>query len=154
MTTSMTSAQFAWRQFSLHHIQCERADDERLDHLAEKNDDDYDMQIPVTTSRTTSPNSKKRVRNNNNNNNNNKVTVATADIITADIISPAAPADEHEQVKKAKTRSERRAEEPEEPEQVQEPVPRKERRSDYWVHRDDLRRGNARTMKTQFQFQE
>jgi len=137
----MTSAQFAWRQFSLHHIQCERADDERLDHLAEKNDD-YDMQIPVTTSRTTSPNSKKRVRNNNN----NKITAATADII-----SPAAPADEHEQVKKAKTRSERRAEEPEEPEQVQEPVPRKERRSEYWIHRDDLRRGNARTMKTQFQ---
>jgi hypothetical protein len=145
----MTCAQFAWRQFSLHHIRRESGDDERLDHLAEKNDDNeesYDMPVPFTTSktsRTTSPNSKKRVRNNNNNN--NKVTVATADII-----SPAAPS---AVVKKAKTRSERRAEEPEEPEQVQEPVPRKERRSDYWVHRDDLRRGNARTMKNQFQFQ-
>ena len=147
MTTSMTSAQFAWRQFSLHHIQCERADDERLDHLAEKNDD-YDMQIPVTTSRTTSPNSKKRVQRSKHTA--TKHTAITGDII-GDIISPAAPADEHEQVKKAKTRSERRAEEPEEPEQVQEPVPRKERRSEYWIHRDDLRRGNARTMKTQFQ---
>ena len=150
----MTSAQFAWRQFSLHHIQCERADDERLDHLAEKNDD-YDMQIPVTTSRTTSPNSKKRVQRSKQTATKHTATIGdiTGDI-TGDIISPAAPADEHEQVKKAKTRSERRAEEPEEPEQVQEPVPRKERRSDYWVHRDDLRRDNARTMKTQFQFQE
>ena len=146
----MTSAQFAWRQFSLHHIQCERGAGahERLDHLAEKNDD-YDMPVPFTTSRTTSPNSKKRVQRSK-----HTATKHTAIIgeIIGEIISPAAPA---AVVKNAKTRSERRAEEPEEPEQAQEPVPpRKERRSDYWVHRDDLRRDNARTMKTQFQFQE
>jgi hypothetical protein len=144
----MTSAQFAWSQFSLHHIRRESGDDERLD--AEKTDDNeesYDMPVPFTTSktsRTTSPNSKNRVQRSKH----------TATKHSA-IISPAAPAVGHEPVKKAKTRSERRAEEPEEPEQAQEPVPpRKERRSDYWIQRDDLRRGNARTMKTQFQFQE
>jgi len=142
MTTSMTSAQFAWRQFSLHHIRRESGDDERLDHLDAKNDD-YDMQVTSRTSRTsrtTSPtNSKPRVQRSN----------------QSAIISPAAPAVGHEQVKKAKTRSERRAEEPEEPEQAQKPVPpRKERRSDYLIQRHDLRRDNARTMKTEFQFQE
>lgn len=153
----MTSAQFAWSQFSLHHIRRESGDDERLD--AEKTDDNeesYDMPVPTTskTSRTTSPNSKKRVQRSKHTAKHTAITKHTATKHSA-IISPAAPAVGHEQVKKAKTRSERRAEEPEEPEQAQNPVPpRKERRSDYWIQRDDLRRGNARTMKTQFQFQE
>jgi hypothetical protein len=60
----------------------------------------------------------------------------------------------HELVQKPKTRAERRAIEPE---QVEAAAPAKvlpakrERRSDYWVQRDDERRNAARTFKTQTQ---
>ena len=147
--TTMTTAQFAWNQFSLNHIQRESGVDERLDkYLAEKIDDNeegFDMPGPVTS--TTSTKSKKRVQWSP-----TKHKLAAATAATTATISPVAPAEGFEQVKKAKTRAERRAEEPEveEPE-VEEPVARKDRRSDYWVQRDNLRRDNARTMKNQFQ---
>ena len=60
----------------------------------------------------------------------------------------------HELVQKPKTRAERRAIEPEQVEAPAEVRPAKrERRSDYWVQRDDERRNAARTFKTQTQSQ-
>lgn len=154
MTTTMTSAQFAWKQFSATHIQ--RESEGGAHELADDREERFDAPVPITASRnsktsTTSTTSTKSKRiqfsttghliDTNNRNNLMAATAAT--------ISPAAG---FEQVKKAKTRSERRAEEPEVEPEAEEPVARsKERRSDYWVRRDDLRRDNARTMKNQFQ---
>jgi hypothetical protein len=59
-----------------------------------------------------------------------------------------------ELVQKPKTRAERRAIEPEQVEAPAEVLPpKRERRSDYWVQRDDERRNAARTFKTQTQSQ-
>jgi hypothetical protein len=152
--TTMTSAQFAWKQFTAAHIQREGGAHE----LADDREDRFDAPVPVTASKnsktsTTSTTStkSKRIQFSTtghliDTNNRNKLTAATA--ATTATISPAAG---FEQVKKAKTRSERRAEEPEVEPEAEEPVARKERRTDYWVQRDDLRRDNARTMKVQFQ---
>ena len=153
--TTMTSSQLAWKQFTTAHIQREGGAHE----LADDREDRFDAPVPVTasktsktsTSKTTTSTKSKRIQFSTtghliDNNNRNKLTAATA--ATTATISPAAG---FEQVKKAKTRSERRAEEPEVEPEAEEPVARKERRSDYWVQRDDLRRDNARTMKVQFQ---
>lgn len=161
MTTTMTPAQFAWKQFSAAHIQRECGEAHEHRDLPDNREEGLDMPIPITasknsrtsTSKTTTSTKSKRIQFSTtghliDNNNRNKLTAATAATTVA--ISPAAG---FEQVKKAKTRADRRAEEPEvdsEPE-AEEPVARKERRSDYWVRRDDLRRDNARTMKNQFQ---
>jgi hypothetical protein len=55
----------------------------------------------------------------------------------------------HEEIKKPKTRAEKRAAVEEEPtEQIEPAAPtHKERRSDYWVQRDDLRMKQARGFK-------
>lgn len=51
--------------------------------------------------------------------------------------------------KKAKTRAERRAIDPESDHEDNFETPKKkERRTDYWVHQDDLRMKRARTLKT------
>ena len=163
--TTMTSAQLAWKQFTAAHIQREGGEAREHRDLPDNREEGFDVPAPTTasknsrtsTSKTTTSTKSKRIQfsttghliNTNNRNNLTAATTAT--------ISPAAPAAGFEQVKKAKTRSERRAEEPEvdsDPE-AEEPVARKERRSDYWVQRDDLRRNDARMMKVQFQeFQE
>ena len=156
----MTSDQLAWKQFTAAHIQREGGAHEHRD-LPDNREEGFDMPAPsknskTSTTSTTSTKSKRiqfsttgHLINTNNRNNLTAATTAT--------ISPAAPTTGFEQVKKAKTRADRRAEEPEvdsEPE-AEEPVARKERRSDYWVQRDDLRRNDARMMKVQFQeFQE
>jgi hypothetical protein len=160
----MTSAQLAWNQFTAAHIQREGGAHEHRD-LPDDREESFDMPVPITasknsmtsTSKTTTSTKSKRIQFSTtghliNTNNRNNLTAATAATI-----SPAAPAAGFEQVKKAKTRADRRAEEPEvdsDPE-AEEPVARKERRSDYWIQRDDLRRNDARMMKVQFQeFQE
>ena len=151
MTTTMTSAQFAWKQFSANHIQREGGAHEHRD-LADDREERFDMPVPITASRnsktsTTSTKSKRiqfsttgHLIDTNNRNNLMAATAATT--------SPAAG---FEQVKKAKTRSDRRAEEPEVEPEAEEPIARKERRTDYWVQRHELLRNNARTMKGQFQ---
>ncbi len=161
--TTMTSAQL-WKQFTAAHIQREGGEAHERRDLPDDREESFDMPVPITaskasktsTSKTTTSTKSKRIQfsttghliNTNNRNNLTAATTAT--------VSPAAPAAGFEQVKKAKTRAERRAEEPVvEPEEAEEPVAPKERRSDYWVQRDDLRRNNARMMKVQFQeFQE
>jgi hypothetical protein len=159
MTTTMTTAQFAWKQFSAAHIQREGGADEHRD-LADDREDRFDAPVPpitaskasskTSTTSTTSTKSKRIQFSTTGHlidtNNRNKLATATA--ATTATISPAAG---FEQVKKAKTRSERRAEEPEVEPEAEEPVARKERRSDYWVQRHELLRDNARTMKNQFQ---
>ena len=155
--TTMTSAQFAWKQFTANHIQ--REGDGGAHELADDREDRFDAPVPITASKASSKTSttsttstkSKRIQFSTtghliNTNNRNNLTAATT--VT---VSPAAPAAGFELVKKAKTRAERRAEEPEVEPEAEEPVARKERRSDYWVQRDDLRRDNARTMKGQFQ---
>jgi hypothetical protein len=155
MTTTMTSAQFAWKQFSAIHIQREGRAHE---HLADDREECFDMPVPITASKAstskTSPTTSrksKRVQFSTTGHliDTNKRTAATA--ATTATISLVAPAAGFEQVKKAKTRSERRAEDPEVEPEAEEPIARKERRSDYWVQRDNLRRDNARMMKNQFQ---
>jgi hypothetical protein len=156
--TTMTSAQFAWKQFTATHIQREVGAHEHRD-LADDREDRFDTPVPpitaskaskTSTTSTTSTKSKRIQFSTTGHlidtNNRNKLTAATAATTVA--ISPAAG---FEQVKKAKTRSERRAEEPEVEPEAEEPVARKERRSDYWVQRHELLRDNARTMKNQFQ---
>ena len=163
--TTMTSAQLAWKQFTAAHIQREGGEAHEHRDLPDNREEGIDMPVPITaskasktsTSKTTTSTKSKRIQFSTtghliNTNNRNNLTAATAATI-----SPAAPAAGFEQVKKAKTRADRRAEEPEvdsDPE-AEEPVARKERRSDYWIQRDDLRRNDARMMKVQFQeFQE
>lgn len=172
--TTTTSAQL-WKQFTAAHIQCEGGEaHERRDihehsdirehrDLPDNREEGLDVPVPITaskasktsTSKTTTSTKSKRIQFSTTGHliDTNKRTAATA--ATAVAISPAAPAAGFEQVKKTKTRAERRAEEPEVEPEAEEPVARKERRSDYWVQRDDLRRNNARMMKVQFQeFQE
>jgi hypothetical protein len=159
----MTSAQLAWKQFTAAHIQREGGEAHEHRDLPDNREEGIDLPAPsknsrtsTSTSKTTTSTKSKRIQFSTTGHliNTNNRTAATA--ATAVAISPAAPAAGFEQVKKAKTRAERRAEEPEvEPEETEEPVAPKERRSDYWVQRDDLRRNNARMMKVQFQeFQE
>ena len=161
--TTMTSAQLAWKQFTAAHIQREGGEAHEHRDLPDNREEGIDMPVPITaskasktsTSKTTTSTKSKRIQFSTtghliNTNNRNNLTAATAVAI-----SPAAPAAGFEQVKKAKTRADRRAEEPDVEPEAKEPVAPKERRSDYWVQRDDLRRNNARTMKVQFQeFQE
>ena len=159
--TTMTSAQLAWKQFTAAHIQRECGEAHEHRDLPDDREEGFDMPVPITTSKnstsTSTPSTKsKRIQFSTTGHiiDTNKRTAAATAATTA-TISPAAPAAGFEQVKKAKTRSERRAEEPEVKPEAEEPVARKERRSDYWVQRDDLRRDNARMMKVQFQeFQE
>lgn len=158
----MTSAQFAWKQFTAAHIQREGGEAREHRDFPDNREEGLDVPVSITasknsrtsTSKTTTSTKSKRIQFSTtghliNTNNRNSLTAATA----ATISPAAAPAAGFEQVKKAKTRADRRAEEPEVDLEVEaeEPVARKERRSDYWVQRDDLRRDNARMMKVQFQ---
>ena len=75
------------------------------------------------------------------------ISAPTTNTVNVADVKPA-----HECVQKPKTRAERRAVEPEQVEAPAEVLPAKrERRSDYWVQRDDERRNAARTFKTQTQ---
>lgn len=149
--TTMTSDQFAWRQFSMTFATRETREtntvhDERLD---TERFDNFDCNVETSTT------AKKRVQwspkqtsiNLKRSNSNHSVDTAATPATTT-----TASETDFKQIKKAKTRAERRVEEPEIVESdVKEPVARKERRTEYWVRRDDLRRNSARTMKEQFQ---
>lgn len=156
--TTMTSSQLAWKQFTASHIQREDGADERRD-LADDREDRFDAPVPVpvtasksskTSTTSTISTKSKRIQFSTTGYliNNNRSNLTAAIVATTVAISPVAG---FEQVKKAKTRSERRAEEPEVKPEPEKHVARKERRSDYWIHRDDLRRNNTRILKTQFQ---
>lgn len=160
--TTMTPNQLAWIQFSASHIQreCGADEHERLD-PADDHEESFDASAPVAASKastsktSTSSTKSKRIQLSTTGhliNSRNKLTAATA--ATTATVSPAAPAAGFEKVEKAKTRSDRRAEEPDVEPEAGKPAARKERRSEYWVQRDDLRRDNARMMKNRFQEEE
>lgn len=154
MTTTMTSAQFAWRQFSTNHFHRERDE-----YLAEERSaaDNHEELFDVPTTPTHGPSTSKTTHK-------SKQHAATLKrssggvqkaVITAIIETIQQPATCHEVVNKAKTRAARRKIEPEQIETPAEVLPAKrERRSDYWVHRADERRSAARTFKTQAQAQD
>lgn len=167
MTTTMTPAQFDWRQFS------EKIQRETGNHQAEKNTaattttyndrypiigdyDDDDQEEPafnkVSANRTTTSNAERR---HHQRHSPQRSTTKQHPAIpaTADAAADVKPA--HECVQKPKTRAERRAidapltETDVLPETTK--ATKRERRSDYWVQRDDERRNAARTFKTQTQ---
>ena len=80
--------------------------------------------------------------------------IPTTHVIPAPIAA-VKPEAQYEQIQKPKTRAERRAVEPEEVETPADeaivPPAKKERRSDYWVQRDDARRNATRDFKVQTQ---
>lgn len=141
MTTTMTSAQFAWKQFSTSHIQRENGADERLD---EYDDDNFDMEAKAVPSRASATTSKTT-----------RQTQSKPRKIPSIVVGEANTVHQtatHEVVQKSKTRAARREIEPDEEETTTDVRPAKrERRSDYWVQQHDERRSAARTFKTQQQ---
>ena len=164
MATTMTPAQFDWRQFS------EKIQRETGNHQAENTaatttyndrapiigDYDDDQEEPAfnkaSANRTTTSNAERR---HHQRHSPQRSTTKQHPAIpaTADAAADVKPA--HECVQKPKTRAERRAidapltETDVLPETTK--ATKRERRSDYWVQRDDERRNAARTFKTQTQ---
>jgi hypothetical protein len=145
MTTQERRAQIAWQQFS-HQL---RTADDRptLDYYyriqREEYDESFDFPAPDprhihTTENTRTSSTKKQIQTKQ----------------KMEEIQPNTASSTHPQVKKARTRSQRRAiEEITEQEPEIQASKHKERRSSYWVERDDKRRSEARTFKVQFQNQ-
>jgi hypothetical protein len=157
----MTSSQFDWRQFSVEHIQRETGQQE-ADNTAATTTytvdpiiGDYDVQEPAfnkcSANRTTTSNAERRHHQRHSPLRSTKQAIPT----TAAAAAAAADVKEaYEQVQKPKTRAERRATDEllvAETDTEALPATKKERRSDYWVQRDDERRNAARMFKTQTQ---
>jgi hypothetical protein len=157
----MTPAQFDWRQFSMEHIQRETGNDDdatttmtynKLDH---PNIGDYDDQEEpafnkASANRTTTSNAERRHQQRHSPLRSIKPPAIPAIDTDADV------KEAHECVQKPKTRAERRAidaplTETDVPPETTKAATKRERRSDYWVQRDDERRNAARTFKTQSQ---
>jgi hypothetical protein len=158
MATTMTDSQFYWRQFSTQHIQRETGNHLADNTVATTYDEsdliigDYDDQEPTfnkaAVNRTTTSNAERRHQQRHSPLRSIKLAIPATDA-DADV------KDAHECVEKPKTRAARRAIEPEQNETPAEETnvrpAKRERRSDYWVQRDDERRNAARTFKTQTQ---
>lgn len=151
--TTLTSSQIDWKRFSLNHIQRESGGgDERNDY------DEYGLDMQVTspthahaTSRTIHRQSKQHGHHAPKSGEHKPKPSTSALTIE---ISPKEQT--HEQVNKSKTRAARRAieETPVEELSTDEnavPPEKKEKRSDYWVQRDEERRSAARTFKIKHQ---
>jgi hypothetical protein len=135
--------QIGWQQFSLRHRNIESTHDDSLDETRDKHDDTLEIHTSTPKSktrtvqkRTTTPR-KTRVQ--------KPITPETETHITEN---------SREHVQKPKTRAARREIEDEitETPPIESTKPKhRERRSDYWVQRDDKRRTAARTIKFQEQ---
>ena len=145
-TTTMTPGQFDW-----NHHQCETVNlnEEEATTTTYDGGDYEDQEEPAfnkaASNRATTSNAERRYQR-------RSPPLRTTPAISA----PTTTVKEttHELVQKPKTRAERRAIEPEQVEAPAEVHPAKrERRSDYWVQRDDERRNAARSFKTQTQSQ-
>ena len=154
----MTGDQFAWKQFSLNHIQREGG----AAHGRRNDDDDYheeNFDVPVTSSTRATATSKTTHRQNQNKP--RKSDVQKFQQIAAQAAAAAAAAaaalveKTHEEVKKPKTRAERREIEPTEIDtpaaQTYKRPAKRAQRSEYWVERDNKRRSAAITFKNQNQ---
>jgi hypothetical protein len=133
--------QIRWQQFSIRHRRSlEMTRDDSFEESRDNHDESFEEQTSTPKSksravqkRPTTPR-KARVQ--------KPITPETETIITDN---------SHEHVQKSKTRAARRAIEPEITESPTESTKPKhrERRTDYWVQRDDKRRTAARTLKFQ-----
>ena len=159
-TTTMTpGSQFYWRQSNPE----QHGNPEEAEATATYYDDDsnpssippgdyYDQEEPAfnhaAANRATTSNVERRRQQRHSPLRNTNQAIPATDIDAAEV-KPA-----HECVQKPKTRAERRAiDAPLTEPEVLQPVTKRERRSDYWVQRDDERRNAARTFKTQTQSQ-
>ena len=156
----MTGDQFAWKQFSLNHIQREGG----AAH-GRNDDDDYEenFDVPVTSSTRSTATSKTTHRDNHYKPRKSDVQkfqqIAAQAAAAAAAVAAALVEKTHEEVKKPKTRAERREIEPTEIDtpaaaQTDKRPAKRERRCDYWVERDNKRRSAAITFKNQNQNQE
>ena len=142
--TMMNPDQFDW-----NHHQCETVNPNKEEATTYDGGDYDDQEEPAFTkaasNRATTSNAERRYQRR-----------SPPPRTTPAISAPTTTVKEttHELVQKPKTRAERRAIEPEQVETPAEVHPAKrERRSDYWVQRDDERRNAARSFKTQTQSQ-
>ena len=135
--------QIGWQQFSIQHRNQERAGDDFLNesrsNARDNQDETFDIQVS-TPKRARS--AVKQAPTPKNARVQKPITPETETIITEK---------SHEHVQKSKTRAARRAIEDEITESPTESTKPKhrERRTDYWVQRDDKRRTAARTLKFQ-----
>ena len=161
-STAMTGSQFYREHFSTEPIQQEPGNQDADNAATTTYDEcdpniggDYDhVQEPTFRSaaaaanRTTTSNAERRHQQRHSPLRSTKPAIPAPETDTADV-KPA-----HECVQKPNTRAERRAIDPEQIETPAEVRPAKrERRSDYWVQRDDEGRNAARMFKTQTQAQ-
>lgn len=167
MATTMTPTQFDWRQFS-EHIQRETGNHHQAAKNTAANMTTYnkcdsiisgydDQEEPAfnnaAANRTTISNAERRHQQRQRHSPLRSIKPPAIPATDAD----ADVKEAHECVQKPKTRAERRAIDAPLTETdvlpATNPAMKRERRSDYWVQRDDERRNAARTFKTQSQGQ-
>lgn len=142
--TTMTSTQFGWNQFASTLIQRER--ETKLVHGRDEQHQDSDDSNGSNSTNTRASRALKQKHSKQNGTAKN--VKWSSFIISSDEQSTEEPTAFGEP-KKAKTRAQRRAiEEIPEPAVPLQKETRRERRSEYWVMRDDKRRSSARAMKT------
>jgi hypothetical protein len=134
--------QISWQQFS---DQLRTADEQpTLDYRNQREEYDESFDFPAPNPRHIQPTGNNRTTS-------TKKRIQPKQIIE-EVVETNIASNTHQRIKKAKTRAERRA--------VEEPIAetptetnlskRKERRSSYWIQRDDKRRNAARTLKVKF----
>lgn len=134
--------QISWQQFSNQIRGAENARAEYLEECRSKRRDEEDakfVDVEVSTPRRQASSGPTRRA------------VVKFQLAAPAVVEEETPTTSHyEVVQKPKTRAARRAMEEAELEEdttTTDPSPKRERRSDYWVERDDKRRGDARTFK-------
>lgn len=141
----MTSTQFGWKQFASTLIQRER-DTELVHRNDEHREEDNDGSDAATS---TNPRNSRAIKQKHSNKNGTAKNVKWSSFIIASDEQFTEEPTAFGEPKKAKTRAQRRAiEEIPEPAAPVQKETRHERRSEYWVMRDDKRRSSARAMKT------
>jgi hypothetical protein len=134
--------QISWQQFS---DQLRTADEQpTLDYRNQREEYDESFDFPAPNPRHIQPNGNNRTTS-------TKKRIQPKQNIE-EVVETNIASNTHQRIKKAKTRAERRA--------VEEPIAEtptetnlskhKERRSSYWIQRDDKRRNAARTLKVKF----
>jgi hypothetical protein len=148
--TTLTSSQIDWKRFSLNHIQRESGGgDERNDY------DEYGLDMQVTSPTHAHATSRTMHRQSKQHGHHAPKSGEPKPSASALTIEISHKEQTHEQVNKTKTRAARAIEEtPVEELSTDEnavPPEKKEKRSDYWVQRDEERRSAARTFKIKHQ---
>lgn len=146
MTSTPRRNQIAWQQFSIKFGDREsgRSHHEFLDACQTKAREDWEETFDISVPDPKRANTEKHTTEKH-----TATTKRTKTAATASITPPAAEKTEHEHVQKAKTRAERHP-----PIEAEIPTPIqltkkhiRTKRSDYWVHQDDVRMNRARMLK-------